>query len=74
MSTDYHLICRDCKKLVRTVASGSIAYGNKLWTDSADLDWLRDFLFAHEGHNLVFLSEHSAETEEFDDNHPHDGL
>ncbi|GAB7525375.1 hypothetical protein [Paraburkholderia sp. 2C] len=54
MSTDYDLYCVSCKARVETVASGSIAYGNKLWRDEQKLSQLQTFLFAHVGHHLIF--------------------
>mgnify|MGYP001560393378 CR=1 FL=1 len=63
MSTDYHLVCVPCQKWIETVASSSIAYGEKLWRDTQALDKLRDFLFEHIGHELVF--NHGDRLEEY---------
>jgi hypothetical protein len=54
MSTDYDMKCVTCGKTLEMVASASIAYGNKLWCAPEKLDALRDFLFEHRGHALVF--------------------
>jgi hypothetical protein len=54
MSTDYSLYCSACRKELETVASGSIAYGDKLWRDKKALDHLQEFLFTHAGHTLIF--------------------
>lgn len=70
MSTDYTLKCLDCNKVleddrpggVSFIASDSIAYEPKLWRDDNIQDTLRDFLFGHRGHKLVF-----DDTQVFDD-------
>lgn len=54
MSTDFDLKCKTCGQAVETVASSSIAYGDKLWTADTNLEALRAFLFSHRGHELVF--------------------
>lgn len=54
MSTDYGLRCNRCGVTLDTVASGSIAYGDKLWRSTEKLDELQQFLFEHRGHDLVF--------------------
>jgi hypothetical protein len=62
MSTDYTLKCLRCNKVldddrpggVSFIASASIAYGEKLWRSDQIQDALRDFLFEHLGHELVF--------------------
>ncbi len=61
MSTDYDIKCRDCGCRIEGVASSSIAYGDKLWTGPTHLNLLRDFLFAHQGHVLVFVGENHSE-------------
>jgi hypothetical protein len=59
MSTDYFLHCSTCKQTSQCVASGSIAYDNKLWRAPEHLDHLSNFLFAHVNHDLRFVSEHT---------------
>jgi hypothetical protein len=54
MSTDFDLRCTTCGKTLATVASSSIAYGDKLWQSPESLEALRAFLFEHRGHALVF--------------------
>lgn len=55
MSTEYSIGCKKCKETSDDVASSSIPYGNKLWTNDEPLKELRDFLFRHVGHELVFF-------------------
>lgn len=63
MSTDYHLKCNTCDKVLLVVASGSISYDDKLWRSKEALDELEKFLFAHRGHQLLFDSEHYIDNE-----------
>jgi hypothetical protein len=64
MSTDYYLICQNCDETTESmVASGSIAYGDKLWRGPEELKELGKFLFEHENHTLKFVSEHNQELE-----------
>ena len=67
MSTDYNLKCKACNVSVETVASGSISYGDKLWRDTNALDRLSNFLFAHQGHDLVFDDSQRLDDGEDDD-------
>lgn len=61
MSDDYDIACTACRTKVSMVASSSIAYGDKLWRDPAALDRLATFLFAHQGHPLVFENAEGLE-------------
>lgn len=54
MSTDYGIRCTHCRATLEMVASGSIAYGDKLWSGPEHLAMLSAFLFGHRGHPLVF--------------------
>jgi len=59
MSTDYNLICFTCKEEGPTFASGSIAYGYKVWNDKETKEWLghRNPVGSHEGHDLRIVHE-----------------
>ena len=61
MSTDYDLVCLECNESLAMVASGSIAYGDKLWRGKEELDELSKFLFKHHNHTLKFLDENYHE-------------
>ena len=63
MSTDYHIVCFTCKEEGPIFASGSIAYGYKVWLDGETLKWLghRQDSGTHEGHDLRIVNE-SMET------------
>lgn len=61
MSTDYDLKCRTCNTQVELLASASAFYGQKLWQDADKLKELGEFLFAHAGHELIFIDEHHPE-------------
>lgn len=63
MSTDYDIKCMKCGQSLEVVASDSIAYGRKLWTNGDSLARLRVFLFAHVGHPLVFDDGQKLEDE-----------
>jgi len=61
MSTDYMLVCYTCKKsMPGAFASGSIAYGYKMWDHEGVRKWLGDgeAVGHHEGHDLRIVSEH----------------
>lgn len=61
MSTDYRIVCYDCKKVGPIYASGSGAYGFKVWVANEELlKWLghREPVGHHEGHDLRVVSEH----------------
>jgi len=64
MSTDYDLKCMTCGNSIETIASASISYGERLWTHPENLILLRDFLFAHCGHHLVFDDTQNLEYDE----------
>lgn len=61
MSTDYKMVCYDCKASGPIFASGSGFYGYEVW----DISEIREFLGhgkavgAHEGHDLRVVSEHA---------------
>jgi hypothetical protein len=60
MSTDYNIVCFDCKKRGPIFASGSVAYGYKVWvTNDELLKWLghREDIGLHEGHDLRIVDE-----------------
>ena len=60
VSTDYLMICYDCKKSGPIYASASIAYGFKVWLENPELlEWLghRKDIGNHEGHDLRIVSE-----------------
>jgi len=61
MSTDYFLVCFDCKeKMKEAFASGSIGYGFKVWDFENVKKWLGHKVSVgyHEGHDLRIVSEH----------------
>ena len=68
MSTDYKIICCDCKEEGPIFASGSIAYGFKVWASSdmwgeSDVQkWLghRKPVGSHEGHDLRIVHEEAV--------------
>lgn len=59
MSTDYLIVCFDCKKEGPIFASSSIAYGFKVWGDDDVKKWLghREGVGTHEGHDLRIVNE-----------------
>jgi hypothetical protein len=60
MSTDYHMVCFDCKEEGPTFASASIAYGFKVWVENPELlKWIghREAVGHHEGHDLRIVPE-----------------
>jgi hypothetical protein len=58
MSTDYVIVCIDCKaECGEMFASRSIAYGFKVWDHTPEA---RAWLAAHESHALRIVSEHIA--------------
>lgn len=61
MSTDYDLVCKYCNVRIKTVASGNISYGEKMWKDSEALKRLEEFLFSHKDHRLEFTDEYEDE-------------
>lgn len=67
MSTDYKIICFTCKEQGPVFASGSIAYGYKVWLSNDDLlDWLghRESVGRHEHHDLRIISPNADAVEE----------
>lgn len=57
MSTDYHFYCDNCKKIDPEIfASGSIAYGFKIWRGE-DLNRVQAFLEEHEGHKIELICD-----------------
>lgn len=60
MSTDYRIVCYDCKKDGPLFASGSGFYGYKVWDDKELRLWLghKEPIGHHEGHDLRIVSEH----------------
>ncbi len=53
MSTIYYFTCPDCKAVIEAGRNG------RLWTGPGDSMLARDlWLQAHEGHFIVFTSEH----------------
>lgn len=60
MSTGYRLVCFTCKDEGPSFASGSIAYGFKVWNTDEWMKWLghREPVGHHEGHDLRIVSEH----------------
>jgi hypothetical protein len=60
MSTDYKMVCFDCKDEGPIYASASIAYGFKVWVENPELlEWLghRQPVGKHEGHDLRIVHE-----------------
>lgn len=59
MSTGYRLVCFTCKDEGPSFASGSIAYGFKVWNTDEWMKWLghREAVGHHEGHDLRIVSE-----------------
>jgi hypothetical protein len=57
MSTDYNMVCVSCKEIGPTFASGSIAYGFKVWDSKEVNEWLghRQAVGKHEGHDLRIM-------------------
>ena len=60
MSTDYKIVCYDCKSVSPVFASGSISYGFKVWGIDEVKEWLghREPCGHHENHDLRIVSEH----------------
>lgn len=61
MSTDFRVVCFDCKAEGPIYASSSISYGFKVWVENPELlEWLghRKDVGNHEGHDLRIVSEH----------------
>lgn len=62
MSTDYKLVCVDCKDAGPVIASASISYGFKLWLGQDVTDELKEWLGHrkssgyHEGHDLRIVN------------------
>ena len=53
MSSDLHIACRDCQKTLWIAQDG--LSGRTLYTgEPKTMEKLKDFLFDHEGHTLVF--------------------
>ena len=65
MSTDYHIVCMTCKQECPDIfASGSIAYGYKVWQMEVSTEqWLghRDASGKHEGHDLRIMCSDAIE-------------
>lgn len=59
MSTSYNLVCFTCKIEGPSFASGSIAYGFKVWNTDEWMKWLGhgEAVGQHEGHDLRIVSE-----------------
>lgn len=60
MSTDYRLVCFTCEEEApEAFASGSIAYGYKVWGSKSNLEWLGDRKPCghHENHDLRIVNE-----------------
>lgn len=70
MSTDYFAACYTCRMRMKdAIASGSIAYGFKVWTEGLDAfrDWMvgesrspgvsASGVGAHEGHDVRIVRE-----------------
>lgn len=59
MSSDYRLVCFTCEKTGPIFASGSIAYGYKVWDLGEIRKWLghREAQGLHEGHDLRIVGE-----------------
>jgi hypothetical protein len=59
VSTDYSLVCFDCKEDGPIFASSSIAYGYKVWDIERLRAWLghREAIGKHEGHDLRILHQ-----------------
>lgn len=60
MSTDYTIVCYDCKSESPIFASASISYGFKVWIENPELlEWLghREDVGRHEGHDLRIVGE-----------------
>ena len=55
VSTTYHLVCTETNEYIW------IGQSKRLYTGQEYLDKLTAFLYAHQGKNLMFVSEHSPE-------------
>lgn len=61
MSTLFYIACRECKVKLH------IGQNSWIYTAQEHLKDLDGFLFGHQTHPLVFVSEHSPEWENFED-------
>jgi len=66
MSTTYSIGCKQCKKHL-WVAQTSCGNLNFYSNDAETIDALGRFLFEHEGHDLVFDSDHHFDSEEWEE-------
>lgn len=53
MSTTYSLVCDECKEKLW------IGQNQNIYSTQKHIHKLTEFLYAHEGHSLRFLSQHS---------------
>lgn len=71
MSQTYSIGCRDCRKHV-WIAQTSLGSHTLYYGEPRTMETLKDFLFEHTGHNLVFNDNVNSEIEEWDEIEPDD--